>query len=175
MTKTAEDIMIPLHKYPNIPKWFTIRQAIQLIQQTTIEMNGIVSRPRALLVTDENFKIVGMIRRRDILRSLEPKNFFGLGAEHPKIFGDIVPNLDLIEIAFDRFSTQCIKHADEFVWKYMVPIEHFLNHDDHLMKIIYMIDLTGMSMFLVVKDDAIIGVVRTIEVLNEVSKMLQIE
>ena len=28
LTKTAEEIMIPLYKYPNIPKWFTIRQAI---------------------------------------------------------------------------------------------------------------------------------------------------
>jgi predicted transcriptional regulator len=57
----------------------------------------------------------------------------------------------------------------------MIPIEHTLNHDDHLMKIIYMIDLTGLSLLPVVKDSEVIGVVRTVEVLSEIAKMLDIE
>lgn len=174
-TKTAEEIMIPLHKYPQVPKWFTIRQAIQLIQTTKIEYKGHVSMPRAILVTDEEYKIVGMIRRRDILRSLEPKGFFARSVEHPKIYGEITPNLELIEIAFDHFFDRCFRQAEEPIWKYISNIEYTVNYNDHLMKIIYLIDLTGISIFPVVKEGEVIGVIRTFEVLNEIAKMLDIE
>lgn len=175
LTKTAEEIMIPLYKYPNIPKWFTIRQAIQLIQHFTIKVNGKESLPRSVLVTDEDNQVVGMIRRRDILRGLEPHGFFGRHAHHPKIFVEIEPDLNLIEAAFDHFCNRCLKQADEPIEKYMIPIEHTINYNDHLMKIIYMIDITGMSLLPVVKDNEVIGVVRTVEVLGEIAKMLDIE
>ncbi len=175
LTKKAEEIMIPLHQYPNIPKWFTIRQAIQLIQHSEIVSNGRKSLPRAVLVTDEDNKIVGMIRRRDILRSLEPRGFFGRHVHHPELFGAVQINLDLIEAVFDHFCSRCIKQAEEKIEKYMVPIEHTVNHDDHIMKIIYLIDTTGVSMFPVVKNNEVIGVVRTVEVLNQIAKMLDIE
>ena len=31
-SKTAGDFMIPLDKYPHIPYWFTMREAIAIIQ-----------------------------------------------------------------------------------------------------------------------------------------------
>ncbi len=175
LTKTAEEIMIPLYKYPNIPKWFTIRQAIQLIQHFTINANGKSSLPRSVLVTDEENQVVGMIRRRDILRSLEPRGFFGRHVQHPRMFPDIEPDLNLVEAVFDHFWTKCLKQAEEPIEKYMTPIEHTVNYNDHLMKIIYMIDITGMSLLPVVKDNEIIGVIRTVEVLSEIAKMLDIE
>lgn len=175
LTKTTQEIMIPLHKYPQVPKWFTIRQAIQLIQTTKIEYNGHVSMPRAILVIDEENKIVGMIQRRDILRSLEPKSFFVRSVDHPKIFGEITPNLDLIEIAYDHFFDRCFKQVEEPIWKYMSNIEYTVSYNDHLMKIIYLIDLTEMSIFPVVKEGEVIGVIGTFEVLNEIAKMLEIE
>jgi len=175
LTKTAEEIMIPLYKYPNIPKWFTIRQAIQLIQNFSIKTGERESLPRAVLVTDEDNQVVGMIRRRDILRSLEPHGFFGRHAHHPKIFAEVEPDLNLVEAAFDHFFNKCLKQADEPIEKYMIPIEHTLNHTDHLMKIIYMIDFTGLSLLPVVKDNEVIGVVRTVEVLSELARMLELE
>ncbi|MEJ5287140.1 MAG: hypothetical protein CH6_1215 [Candidatus Kapaibacterium sp.] len=173
--KTAEEIMIPLYKYPNIPKWFTIRQAIQLIQHFTINVNGKESLPRSVFVTDEGNQVVGMIRRRDILRGLEPHGFFGRKAHHPKLYVEIEPDLNLIEVAYDHLCNRCLKQADEPVEKYMTPIEHTLNYDDHLLKIIYMIDITGLSHLPVVKNNEVIGVVRTVEVLGEIAKMLEIE
>ncbi|MFN3306050.1 MAG: HPP family protein [Candidatus Kapaibacteriota bacterium] len=175
LSKTAEEIMIPLYKYPNIPKWFTIRQAIQLIQHFTINVGGKSTLPRSVLVTDERNQVVGMIRRRDILRSLEPRGFFGRHAHHPKMFPEIKPDLDLVEAAFDHLYTRSLKQAEEPIEKFMTPIEHTVNYNDHLMKIIYMIDLTGMSLLPVVKDDEVVGVIRTIEVLNEIARMLDIE
>ncbi len=175
LTKTAEELMIPLHKYPNIPKWFTIRQAIQLIQDYEIEINGKKSLPRAVLVTDEDYKIVGMIRRRDILRGLEPRGFFGRRVHHPKYYFDIEPDLNLVEAAFDHLANRCLKQADEPVANYMVPIEHTVNYSDHILKIIYLIDLTNSSLLPVVKGDEVIGIVRTVEVLDEIAKMLNIE
>lgn len=175
LTKTAEEIMIPLYKYPNVPKWFTIRQAIQLIQHFTIDVDGKSSLPRSVLVTDEGNQVVGMIRRRDILRSLEPRGFFGRHVHHPKMFTEIKPDLDLIEAVFDHFCTRCLKQAEEPIEKYMTPIEHTVNYNDHLMKIIYLIDLTGLSLLPVVRDNEVIGVIRTVEVLNEIARMLDIE
>lgn len=82
------------------------------------------SLARAVLATDENYKIVGMIRRRDIPRELEPREFFGRRVHHPKYYFGIEPDLNFVEAAFDHLFHRCWKQADEPVANYMVLIEH---------------------------------------------------
>ena len=72
-TKRAGDVMIPLEKYPHIPHWFTIRQAVAEMKKSVLEIGGQKSLPRSLLVFDEKYHLLGTVRRRDILRGLEPK------------------------------------------------------------------------------------------------------
>ena len=70
--KRAGDLMIPLDKYPHLPYWFTLRQAIAEMEKSELEIQGRKSLPRLVLVFDETYKLLGMVRRRDLLRGLEP-------------------------------------------------------------------------------------------------------
>ena len=65
--------------------------------------------------------------------------------------------------------------ADLPVSEIMIPIEHTLDYNDHLTKIIFEIDKVKTSMIPVIKDDVIVGVVRTVEVLEEIVKILEVD
>ena len=60
----AGDIMIPLNKYPHIPHWFTMRQALAEMEHTELEIGGRGSLPRVVLVFDEEYALLGIVRRR---------------------------------------------------------------------------------------------------------------
>ena len=67
---TAKDILIPLDSYPHVPHWFSLRQAIVEMEKTQLDVGGRKSLPRVVLVFDEKYRLMGMVRRRDILRGL---------------------------------------------------------------------------------------------------------
>ena len=70
--KTAEDLMIPLEDYPHIPYWFTLRQAMAIVREATVKFEGSFE-PRAVLVFDEKYQLMGILTLRDIIIGLEPK------------------------------------------------------------------------------------------------------
>jgi predicted transcriptional regulator len=171
---TAGSIMIPLDKYPHIPYWFTIRQAIAEIQHSVLEIDGRKSLARAVLVFDEEYKLLGMVRRRDILCGLEPESFFGKKAHHSKQLFDVEFDPNLLEVARNHLYETVAAQADHTVSSIMIPIRHTVEHDDHLVKIIYEMNINKYSMVPVMKNGVVVGVVRTVEVMNEIAKMLGI-
>jgi len=54
----------------------------------------------------------------------------------------------------------------------MQPIKITLQHDDHLMKIIAAMVENNLSMIPVLEDGSVVGVVRSVDVLDEVSKLV---
>ncbi|MFP4529430.1 MAG: CBS domain-containing protein [Candidatus Kapaibacterium sp.] len=171
---TADSIMIPLDNYPHIPYWFTIRQAIAEIQHSVLEINGRKSLARAVLVFDEEYKLLGMVRRRDILCGLEPESFFAKHAHHSKQLFNVEFDPNLLEVARDHLSEQVVTQANKSVSEIMVPIGHTVDYSDHLVKIIYEMNINKYSMMPVMKDGVVVGVIRTVEVMNEIAKMLDI-
>lgn len=169
----AEDIMIPLDKYPHIPYWFTLRQAIAEIQHSELNIGGKASLARAVLVFDEEYKLLGMVRRRDIMWGMEPE--FGKKSGGSQRMFDVEMDPNLLEVSHKHFQTQVVEQAEYPVSSIMIPIEHTVDHDDHLVKIIYEMNHNNYSMVPVMKDEIVIGVVRTVEVITEIAKMLQIE
>lgn len=173
-TVTAGDIMIPLDKYPHIPYWFTVRQAIVEIQHSVLEVNGKKSLARAILVFDEEYKLLGMVRRRDILKGLEPERFFGKHAHYSKHLFEIEPDANLLEMSYEQIQNTINEQAEIKVSNIMVPTEHTVEIDDHLLKIIYEINHNNYSMIPVLKKDVVVGVIRTVEIINEIAKQLHI-
>ena len=169
----AENIMIPLEKYPHIPYWFTLRQAIAEIQHSELEISGKKSLARAVLVFDEEYKLLGMVRRRDIMWGMEPD--LGKKAKISKKLFDVQPDPNLFELSHEAFAKQVAEQAEYPVSSIMIPIEHTVDYNDHLLKIIYEMNHNNYSMVPVMKNDVVIGVVRTVEVISEISKILGIE
>lgn len=168
--KRAEDIMIPLDSYPHIPYWFTLRQAIAELEKTEFDINGRKSLPRVILVFDEKYQLMGMLRRRDIMRGLEPKHLLSKPMEYRKKLFDVKVDPNLSELNYDKFLKEIKEQAERPVSDVMLPIVATVNHDDHLIKVIYEMVDNNLSLLPVLKNDKVVGVVRSVDVFHEVAK-----
>src|SRR5665648_813735 len=63
--------MIPLEDYPHIPYWFTLRQAMAIVREAAIKFEG-AFEPRAVLVFDEKYQLMGILTLRNMIKGLEP-------------------------------------------------------------------------------------------------------
>jgi CBS-domain-containing membrane protein len=168
----VQDIMVPLEEYPCIPETLTLRDAIREIQIQILRKNQ-ASLPRVALVFDERLsELLGMLRRRDILRGLEPRFLVSGSLDYQrKLFNErIDPNL--AELSFEKALTHIRNRANRLVRDYMIPIEATINHDDHIMKAISELVDQNTSLLPVIQDGGVVGVVRSVDVLNEIAAIV---
>ena len=170
-SKRASDLMIPLSEYPHMPYWFTLRQAMATLRSSRIEVQDKVSLPRAFLVFNEAYELLGIVRRRDILRGLEPHFLGSRSRGYRKLF-DVKADPDLMELGNGKVQSRIRERAERPVGEVMQPIKVTLQHDDHLMTIIAAMVDNNLSMIPVLEDGSVVGVVRSVDVLDEVSKLV---
>jgi len=169
-SKCAEDIMISLEGYPHIPYWYTLRQAIDVIENATIIFSDRTSLPRALLVFDDDQQLLGIVRRRDILKGLEPKFLRTMPMPHRKQLFDVEVDPDLVDFSTGRIAKAMQEQAEHKVSEVMQPIVATVRHDDHLAKVIYKMIHWDLNLLPVVKDGTVVGVVRSVDAFHEIAK-----
>jgi len=72
-TKIVEDLMVPLAEYATVSKEATLYDAVAALEKAQEDYIKSHYPHRAILVYDENRKIVGKVSQLDILRALEPQ------------------------------------------------------------------------------------------------------
>jgi CBS domain containing-hemolysin-like protein len=170
---TAGDIMIPLEAYPHIPCGGTLRQAIAEIHTTQIvSADGRRSLPRRVLVFDEANQLVGIARRRDIFRGLEPRFARGAPSEYSKKLFDVETDPNLLEILLEEGIASMRQRAEEPISSVMQPITVTVQAGDHLMKIMHEMVVHDHSLLPVMRDGEVVGVVRTVDVFNQIASLL---
>jgi len=167
--KQVKDLMIPLDKYPHIPYWFTLRQAMVELEKSELDVNGKKSLPRILLIFDEKYQLLGLTRRRDIMRGLEPQFLAHKPVEAKKQLYDIKIDPNLVEMSYDTLMESIKERAERPVSDVMLPIAATLDYNDHLIKAIYEMVDNNISLIPVIKDDKIVGVLRSVEVFHEIA------
>ena len=126
--KTAKDLMIPLEDYPHIPYWFTLRQAMAIIREAALKFEGRFE-PRALLVFDEKYQLMGILTLRDIITGLEPKFL----QETSLIKMD--PSLTVLMGNF--YGPKMKEQSQRPVSEVMSPIKVTVNAEDPITKPLY--------------------------------------
>ena len=96
--KRVGDIMIPLNSYPSVRMDETLQVAIAVIEDAELEVGLRRSLPRALLVFDISGDLVGVVRRRDLMRGLEPKF---LVADEPVSMLDASLKVEILDLLVD--------------------------------------------------------------------------
>ena len=168
----ASDVMIPLDKYPHIPYWFTLRQAIVEMEHSELEIDGRKSLPRMVLVFDEKYRLMGMARRRDILKGLEPKFLREKPIQYRKKLWDVQVDPDLSELSYSRVWGDVRKRAENRISEVTLPIEGTVDYNDHIVRIIYEMNKHDLSMLPVMHDEKVVGVVRSVDVFHQIAKLL---
>jgi CBS-domain-containing membrane protein len=156
--KRVGELMIPMEKYPHIPFWFTLRQAMAEMEHSELEINGRKSLPRYILVFDEKYRLMGLVRDKTVE---ERRGMFNLQTD-PHLW----------EISLDKIMDGTKSRAERQVSEIMRPIEQTVDYNDHVFRVIYEMNVNRISLLPVLKDGRVIGVIRTVDVFHEVARFV---
>ena len=161
--KTAKDLMIPLEDYPHIPYWFTLRQAMAIIREAAIKFEGRFE-PRAVLVFDEKYQLMGILTLRDIITGLEPKFL----QETTLIKMD--PSLTVL--MGDFCGPKMKEQSQRPVSEVMSPIKVTVNAEDPITKPLYLMIKENVGLIPVMQGGKVAGMLRLSDLFGEISKMV---
>ena len=161
--KTAKDLMIPLVDYPHIPYWFTLRQAMAIVREAAVKFEGSFE-PRAVLVFDEKYQLMGILTLRDIIKGLEPRFL----KETELVKAD--PNLAVL--MGDLFGPGLKEASQKPVSEVMSPIKVTIQGNDPIAKAVFVMIQEGVGMMPVVQDGKVTGMVRLSDLFKEISDMV---
>jgi CBS-domain-containing membrane protein len=164
--------MIPLDQYPHLPYWFTLRQAMAELMHSQIDTGGRKSMPRVVLVFDETYQLLGTVRRRDILRGLEPPFLTGDKEVGEHGMFDIPVDPSLSELSYDKSVKTMREHAERPVSEVMQPIVATINREDHLVGALAAFVEHDINLLPVLEDGKVVGVLRTIGVFNAIAELI---
>jgi CBS domain-containing protein len=162
-TKKIKDLMIPLEDYPHIPYWFTLRQAMAIVREAAIKFEGSFE-PRAVLVFDEKYQLMGMLTLRDVVRGLEPK--------FAQDSGLIKSDPSLAVLMGDMFGPNMKEASQKAVSEVMSPIKVTVNGDDPITKALFLMIKENVGMMPVLIDRKVVGMVRMSELFKEISDVV---
>ena len=166
------EIMIPLEKYPTVSEDESLLEAMRILERSRLEVAGRWSLPRVLLVLDKGNQLVGFIRRRHILRGMEPDFLVEKPLEYRKKLFDVATDPNLSELSYDRVSKAVREQARRPVSDVMRPIEVTIGADDHIIKAVYEMVSLNLSLIPVVKEGRVVGVLRSVDVFHELAQLL---
>jgi len=164
--------MIPLDSYPHVPHWFSLGQVIASLEQSQIEVKNRTMLPQFILIFDEHYQMVGITRRKDILKGLGPNALQEAsersGEKDPTIHRD----LESHEEKWEDIVEQLKERVERPVSEVMGRIRTTLPHDAGIDKIIEAMVLNDVSFIPILKEGRVVGVVRSSDVLYSISKIL---
>jgi len=161
--KKVKNLMIPLEDYPHIPYWFTLRQAMAIVREAAIKFEGSFE-PRAVLVFDEKYQLLGILTLRDIIRGLEPRFL----KETDLIKAD--PSLTVL--MGDLFGPKMKEQSQKPVSEVMSPIKVTVNGDDPIVKALFLMIKENVGLMPVMMDSKVAGMIRLSDLFTEISKLV---
>ena len=170
--KRVHEVMIPLEDYPVVYTDQTLKDAIREMEVCQIEFMGKKTAPRIILVFDLEDQLVGVARRRDIMRGLEPEFLVSKPLSARKSIFDVQLDPNLSEMSYDHLLKGVLERASRPISEIMLPVEATILHDDHVIKAIYEMVDCNLSLLPVLKDDRVVGVLRSVDVFRELSRYI---
>ncbi len=168
-TLRIRDIAIPIADYPSIHPEATLRKAILLMEKAQLEVAGRLSLPRVLLVMSDEDRLLGTVRRRDIMRGLEPRHLLTQPLSYRKKLFDVSLDPNLAELSHHKTVKGILEQSHRKVREIMRPIEVAIEANDHIIKGIYEMVSYGLTLLPVLESGRVWGVVRSVELFREFS------
>jgi CBS domain-containing protein len=161
--KKVKDLMIPLEDYPHIPYWFTLRQAMAIVREAAIKFEG-AFEPRAVLVFDEKYQLMGILTLRDIIKGLEPRFL----QETSLVKGD--PSLAVL--MGDLFGPGLKEASQKPVSEVMSPIKVTVQGNDLIAKAIFLMIKADVGLMPVIQENKVAGMIRLSDLFMEISELV---
>ncbi len=186
-TIRVADLMIPIKEYPWVYEWQSLKEAIAKMSEWQIDCDGRKSLPRIVLVFDKHDKLKGVVRRRDIMRGLEPSILEEKPLRERKRIFDFQVETDVAEMSKDKWfkgilersqlSYEQLVHgiferANRHVGEVTLSAKVTIEADKHFLKAAYEMVDNNLSLLPVMEGGKVIGVLRSVEVFQEIAHIL---
>lgn len=175
--KRVAEIMIPLDQYPWVRISDPLSHAVDVIDGAELEVGRQRSLPRVLLVFDNDDELVGIVRRRDIMRGLEPNFLVNQPLEYRIKLFEVGLDSRLSELSREFPLERVVKglrdQAARPVGDVLRPLSTTLKPDDQIMKAIYEMVSLNESLIPVVEGGEVLGVVRSVDIFHELALLLR--
>jgi len=171
--KQVREIMVPLETYPHIPYWFTLRQAIAEMEPSVFDSNAKQSPSRmSLLVFDEKYQLLGMVRRRDLMRGLDPEALQSASLDFHKKLPHLGQDSSSQKPFFDRLMKTIQERAETLVSDAMLPVKATVDQEDSLIRVVYEMVEKDLSFVSVLEGKEVVGIVCIEDVFHEVARLV---
>jgi CBS domain-containing protein len=164
--KKVKDFMIPLEDYPHIPYWFTLRQAMAIVREASIKFEGSFE-PRAVLVFDEKYQLMGILTLRDIIKGLEPRFM-----KESKVVEGVKSLRPQPSIIWGSLRLEAQGASQRPVSEVMSPLKVTVSADASLAKAIFLMIKENVGMMPVMHDNKVMGMVRLSDLFKEISNLV---
>ena len=164
----VRDFMVPLDEYATVSQENTLYEAVLALEkaQEELDRERYVYLHRAILVCDENGKIVGKVSQLDVLRALEPK-YQDIGEPRAISRAGFSPNflksiMEQYSLLAESFMEICTRSAELKVKNFMyTPTEGEYVQEDAALKIaIHQLVMGHHQSLLVTGGNEIVGILR---------------
>jgi CBS domain-containing protein len=174
----VKELMVPLSGYATVSQNASLADAVKALKLAQKEFDQTRDRHRAILVSDENKKIVGKLSQLDVIRSLEPKYVKFDDRKELSRFGFTKDYMDtmlkeyhLWEEPLDKI---CEKAAKIIVKTIMyAPTEgEYVKEDATLEEAIHQLVMGRHQSLLVTSGKDIVGILRLTDVFREIANRI---
>ena len=178
---TVKDLMVPLDEYATVSHEATLFEAVLALEkaQEELDRTRYLYLHRAILVYDENKKVVGKISQLDVLRALEPK-YRDMGESTSLSRAGFSPNfmrsmLEQYSLLSDPLVEICSRAANIKVKDFMyTPSEgEYVEESAPLKEAIHQLVMGHHQSLLVTREEEIVGILRLADVFKEVFQTMK--
>ncbi len=175
--KKVKHLMVPLDEYPVVKQDATLLDMIEALDEGQRRLPPGRAPYRAVLVVDENGKIVGKIGQMAFLKALEPKyNLLGdmeklnTAGLSPEIVSLVMDHYRFFEEGFSDLSRRRSSMRAQDV---MHPVTESVDEGAPLSDAIHKIVMWQQLSLLVTREDEAVGLIRLSDLYDEVARQMK--
>jgi hypothetical protein len=168
--------MVPIDAYPAVSERATLLEAIQVFNAAQKNLAPGRQPYRAVLVKDDQGRVVGKLGQLAFLRSLEPRRSMLKDVEELGRAGVSAGYVDSIlenyRLFGESFSDMCLRGLNLTVKDAMHPIYEKINEDAGICEAIHRIVQWQQLSLLVVRGETAVGLLRLSDLCDEVARQM---
>jgi len=172
----VRDLMVPLSTYATVNQHDTVAQAIESLDASRERLQSRGQPARAVLVTDDDGRVVGQVGHADFLKALEPKfNLLGdldtiaRAGVSEEFVDSLVENLSFFRGSLDDL---CRRASQIEIRLVMRPVRESIDEDAPLAEAIHRLVMWQTMRVLVTREGATVGILRLADVFEEVARRM---
>lgn len=176
-SKRVKDLMVPLDDYPVVSRDATLLEAVRALAKAQKSLPAGRQPHRAVLVIDDNKRIVGKVGQLAVLRALEPRyNVVGdlESLARAGVSDEFVSSMmEHYRFLQDDLTDLCSRAAMRVVREMMVPTTESLDENVLLSEAIHRIIMWQTLSVLVTRGSEIVGVLRLSDLFEEITAQME--